>query len=198
MPGTHPERDKFKRKHRRYEDDLQQQKQEDRKTGPRARRIPRPRKQGRQGQRLLDAHRRSLAARRRRRLQRADRDVADQRQDRSAHAEGRRRTERVTASGAAPSPASRLPSSQPRKEYIAMTNKYRLVLKGPAVDHETAQRIRTLCVAAPWMRDELRDGINAAQRVIDTWSQGDLAGAVNGLEEWIASARETLAKAGVQ
>jgi len=79
-----------------------------------------------------------------------------------------------------------------------MTNKYRLVLKGPAVDHETAQRIRTLCVAAPWMRDELRDGINAAQRVIDTWSQGDLAGAVNGLEQWIESARKTLAKAGVQ
>lgn len=79
-----------------------------------------------------------------------------------------------------------------------MTNKYRLVLKGPAVDHEKAQRIRTLCVAAPWMRDELRDGIEAAQRVIDTWSQGDLAGAVNGLEAWIASARETLAKAGLQ
>jgi hypothetical protein len=79
-----------------------------------------------------------------------------------------------------------------------MTNKYRLVLKGPAVNHELAQRIRTLCVAAPWMRDELRDGIEAAQRVIDTWSQGDLAGAVNGLEEWIASARKTLAKAGVQ
>ena len=79
-----------------------------------------------------------------------------------------------------------------------MSNKYRLVLKGPAVNHEMAQRIRTLCVAAPWMRDELRDGIEAAQRVIDTWSQGDLAGAVNVLEEWIASARETLAKAGVR
>jgi len=81
-----------------------------------------------------------------------------------------------------------------------MTKKplYRLVLKGPAVDHEKAQRIRTLCVAAPWMRDELRDGIEAAQRVLDTWSQGDLAGAVNGLEEWIASARVTLAKAGAQ
>lgn len=77
-----------------------------------------------------------------------------------------------------------------------MTNKYRLVLKGPAVDHETAQRIRTLCIAAPWMRDELRDGIEAAQRVIDNWSKGDLAGAVNLLEAWIASARETLAKAG--
>ena len=79
-----------------------------------------------------------------------------------------------------------------------MTNKYRLVLKGPAVDHDTAQRIRALCIAAPWMRDELRHGIEAAQRVIDTWSQGDLAGAVNGLEEWIASARKTLTKAGVQ
>jgi hypothetical protein len=52
-----------------------------------------------------------------------------------------------------------------------MTNKYRLVLKGPAVDYEKAQRIRTLCVAAPWMRDELRDGIEAAQRVIDTWTR---------------------------
>jgi hypothetical protein len=78
-----------------------------------------------------------------------------------------------------------------------MTNKYRLVLKGPAVNHELAQRILTLCVAAPCMRDELRDGIEAAQRVIDTWSQGDLAGAVNGLEEWIESARDTLAKPGV-
>jgi hypothetical protein len=77
-----------------------------------------------------------------------------------------------------------------------MTNKYRLVLKGPAADHETAQRIRTLCVAAPWMRDELKDGIQAAQRVIDTWNQGDLAGAVNGLEKWIARARVTLGKAG--
>ena len=79
-----------------------------------------------------------------------------------------------------------------------MTDKYRLVLKGPAVSQEEAERIRTLCVAAPWMRDELRDGIEAAQRVIDTWSRGDLAGAVNGLEEWIASARTTLGKAGVQ
>ena len=79
-----------------------------------------------------------------------------------------------------------------------MTNKYTLVLKGPAVDYEKAQYIRTLCVAAPWMRDELKDGIEAAQRVIDNWSQGDLAGAVNGLEEWIASARKTLGMAGVQ
>jgi hypothetical protein len=78
------------------------------------------------------------------------------------------------------------------------TDKYRLVLKGPAVDREEAERIRTLCVAAPYMRDELRDGIKAAQLVIATWSQGDLAGAVNGLEKWIASARQTLAKAGVQ
>ena len=77
-----------------------------------------------------------------------------------------------------------------------MTNKYRLVLKGPAVNLELAQRIRTLCVAAPWMRDELSAGIEAAQRVVDNWSKGDLAGAVNGLEGWIASARETLAKAG--
>lgn len=77
-----------------------------------------------------------------------------------------------------------------------MTEKYTLTLKGPGVTREEAERIRSLAVAAPWMRDELRDGIEAAQRVIDTWSQGDLAGAVNSLEEWIASARVTLAKAG--
>ncbi len=79
-----------------------------------------------------------------------------------------------------------------------MSDKYTLVLKGPAVSREEAERIRKLSVAAPWMRDDLRDGIKAAQRVIDTWSQGDLAGAVNGLEEWIAHARKTLDKAGVQ
>ena len=77
-----------------------------------------------------------------------------------------------------------------------MSDKYRLVLKGPPVSREEAERIRKLSVAAPWMRDELRDGIAAAQRVIDNWSKGDLAGAVNGLEEWIASARETLVQAG--
>ena len=40
--------------------------------------------------------------------------------------------------------------------------KYRLVLKGPAVDYEKAQRIRTLCVAAPWMRDDLFDAPSCA------------------------------------
>jgi hypothetical protein len=57
-------------------------------------------------------------------------------------------------------------------------------------------KIRPILVATPEMINDLRDGIEAAQRVIDTWSQGDLAGAVNGLEQWIASARVTLAKVG--
>ena len=48
------------------------------------------------------------------------------------------------------------------------------------------------------MHEDLQAGIKAAQLVIDNWSQGDLAAAVNGLEEWLTGARVTLAKAGAQ
>ena len=70
-----------------------------------------------------------------------------------------------------------------------MSKKYRLVLKGPAVDHQIAQR--KLAVAAPpatrpaeteEMRAELRDGIEARPARNRQLSQGGLA-----LEEWIAT-----------
>ena len=60
------------------------------------------------------------------------------------------------------------------------------------------QTLRPLLAAAPAMHEDLQAGIKAAQLVIDNWSQGDLAAAVNGLEHWLTGARVTLAKAGAQ
>jgi len=57
-------------------------------------------------------------------------------------------------------------------------------------------KIRPILMASPEMINDLRAGIEAAQLVLDNWSQGDLASAVNGLEGWIESARVTLATAG--
>lgn len=56
-----------------------------------------------------------------------------------------------------------------------------------------------LIAAAPKVLKELRAGIEAAQAVIDCWSRGDLAGAVNCLDGWIDDARELAGKfSGVQ
>lgn len=45
------------------------------------------------------------------------------------------------------------------------------------------------------LKQSLRAGVEAAQMVIDAWSEGDLAGATNLLGEWIEGANETIAKA---
>ena len=76
-----------------------------------------------------------------------------------------------------------------------MSKKYRLVLKGSGVSERKAKRIRQLCITAPAMLEDLRSGVAAAQFVLDNWSQGDLAAAVNGLEEWAEGARATIAEA---
>jgi hypothetical protein len=45
------------------------------------------------------------------------------------------------------------------------------------------------------MLDELQAGIETAQDVIDTWAQGDLAAAVNALEDWMKAAQAVIANA---
>lgn len=52
-----------------------------------------------------------------------------------------------------------------------------------------------LIAAAPELLEALADQTAAAQRVIDCWSQGDLAGAVNGLDCCLESSRHALARA---
>ena len=54
---------------------------------------------------------------------------------------------------------------------------------------------KKLILAAPDMLDELQAGIETAQDVIDTWAQGDLAAAVNALEDWMKAAQVIVAKA---
>lgn len=49
--------------------------------------------------------------------------------------------------------------------------------------------IRPMLAAAPDMLADLKAGIDAAQEVIDNWCKGDLAAAVNALEEWAATVR---------
>ena len=49
-----------------------------------------------------------------------------------------------------------------------------------------------LIANAPTMRSDLEDGIAAAQNVIDAWEKGNLASAVNNLQEWMRQATETL------
>lgn len=57
------------------------------------------------------------------------------------------------------------------------------------------QAVIPVLKCAPAMRQDLEDGVGAAQRVIDNWERGDLAGAVNDLQGWLETAKETLAKA---
>jgi hypothetical protein len=55
--------------------------------------------------------------------------------------------------------------------------------------------ISDLFEQAPCMLDELQAGIETAQDVIDTWAQGDLAAAVNALQDWMKAAQAVVAKA---
>ena len=55
--------------------------------------------------------------------------------------------------------------------------------------------ISDLFEQAPCMLDELQAGIETAQDVIDTWALGDLAAAVNALEDWMRAAQALVAKA---
>lgn len=50
----------------------------------------------------------------------------------------------------------------------------------------------TLIASAPTMRADLENGTAAAQNVIDAWEEGDLARAVNDLQEWMCQAQENL------
>jgi len=49
--------------------------------------------------------------------------------------------------------------------------------------------------AAVELRDALQDGADIAQRVVDTWERGDLAGSVRDLSNWLADARVVLTQA---
>jgi hypothetical protein len=52
-----------------------------------------------------------------------------------------------------------------------------------------------LVAAAPEIVEALHDQTEAARAVIDSWAQGDLAGAVRGLEACMRASRQALAKA---
>ena len=54
--------------------------------------------------------------------------------------------------------------------------------------------MRPVFASSPDMLDELQAGIETAQDVIDTWAQGDLAAAMNALEEWMKAAQVVVAK----
>lgn len=47
---------------------------------------------------------------------------------------------------------------------------------------------------APGLLLNVEDGIEAAQRVVNNWERGDLAGAVHALDGWLDDVRATLAK----
>lgn len=52
-----------------------------------------------------------------------------------------------------------------------------------------------LISASPDLLNVCENGIKDVQQVLDNWANGDLAGAVNGLEAWQESARAAIAKA---
>jgi hypothetical protein len=60
---------------------------------------------------------------------------------------------------------------------------------------EMAEFITSSLNSHSQMLDELQAGIETAQDVIETWTQGDLAAAVNALEEWLKAAQAIVAKA---
>ena len=49
-----------------------------------------------------------------------------------------------------------------------------------------------LIKAAPEMRGALTEGVEAAQKVMDSWESGDLAGAVRTLQKWLETARNAV------
>lgn len=51
-----------------------------------------------------------------------------------------------------------------------------------------------LIAEAPEMKDSIVEGVEHAAQVVARWSSGDLAGAVNALEEWAGGAKAILAK----
>ena len=57
------------------------------------------------------------------------------------------------------------------------------------------QANKQVILAAPDMLDELQAGTEAAQCVLNNWTQGNLAAAVNSLEEWMNGAKVAIAKA---
>ena len=50
-------------------------------------------------------------------------------------------------------------------------------------------------ITADELLDALRHGTGIAQRVVDSWDQGDLAGAVRALSQWLPDARVAIDKA---
>src|SRR5271165_2537121 len=65
------------------------------------------------------------------------------------------------------------------------------------IDETTPDRVANafLIAAAPDMLDALEAQTEAAQAVIDSWSEGDLAGAVRMLDASLADAQAAIAKA---
>lgn len=54
------------------------------------------------------------------------------------------------------------------------------------------QEVMGLIKAAPEMRGALTEGVEAAQKVMDSWESGDLAGAVRTLQKWLETARNAV------